>query len=718
MKKLLFIIFMMLYLECLIFAQTQPQAPEGNGTENDPYLIANLANLRWLSENSEEWWEDIDTQVHFLQTTDIDAAETALWNNGSGFRPIAYDTNLGIPNNYRFIGVYNGDSHNISNLHISQENGFRHVGLFSQLYYSHIKNLHLIDIDFLVTDMNVLSYTGGITGAMRYSNISNCSTSGIISHNTRTNHETGGITGIMSYSTIENCFSEVNIIGTSSNFGSRAGGIAGQAGISTIIYSYFTGEVAIYGNTDSIAGGIVGNAGDCMVIESCYSTGEILSNTNLSSNANYNSYAGGITGRLDYESIIYNCYSTGEINSSGGYSSFAGGISGRAGNGNVLEDLSRAIIDKSYSTGYINGSVKGSIVGYLDWSYILNCFWDIQTTQALNAYAGQRLGYLINSSGLSTFHMLQEHTFLDNGWDLEYTWGIEPNTNNGYPHLNMIESPYKRIIQQNIDIEENNIRISWTSPPGLQPSNYTIIKNGNILIEGITEQFYLDDDFQNNHFYQYLIYGFYGEQEGISVTSNMWEITPRLPPQNLTYQFASYYVLLSWDPPHGGGNITGYQISRNGTIIYPYTTSLGFHDINTEPNTEYTYQVRAIYYVHPAYGYSDPIEVQLTTPDPNDENDDTDFYIKTRLIGNYPNPFNPDTTISFSLSAQVDLHIDIYNIKGQKIKTLVDDFYPAGEHNIVWNGTDDRGYSVSSGLYFYKMEAVDFVGVGKMVMMK
>ena len=702
----------------MIFAQTQPQAPEGSGTEIDPYLIANLANLRWLSECSEDWWIDLDTQVHILQTADIDAAETATWNNGSGFRPIAYDTNIGSPNNYRFIGVYNGDNYIISNLHISRENDFRYVGLFAQLYNSHIKNLHLIDIDFLVTDMNNISSVGGLAGATRYSNISNCSTTGIISHNTRTYHYTGGITGVAGYSTIENNFSTVNIIGTSSNWGSNAGGIAGQAGFSTIIYSYFTGAVAIYGNTYSNAGGIVGHAADIVNIESCYSTGEILANTNLSSNANYNSYAGGITGRLDYDSIIYNCYSTGEINSSGGYSSFAGGISGRAGNGMMLENLSRAIIDKSYSTGYITGSIKGSIVGYLDWSYILNSFWDIQTTQVLNAYAGETLGYMINSSGLSTFQMLQEHTFLDNGWDLEYTWGIEPNINNGYPHLNMIESPYKRISLQNVSILNNAISISWTSPPGPQPSTYTIYKNGSILAEGITEQFYLDDEFQNNHFYQYLVYGFYSEPESISVTSNMWEITPRLPPQNLTFQFSGYYVLLSWDPPYGGGNIAGYSISRNGISLYPNLTQQAYHDITTEPNTDYTYQVRAIYYIHPGHGYSDPVEVQLTTPDLNDENDDTDPFVKTELIGNYPNPFNPDTNINFSLSIASNLGVEIYNTKGQKIKTLVDEYYPAGEHNIVWNGTDDNGTSVASGVYFYRMVAGEYVGVGKMAMMK
>ena len=64
------------------------------------------------------------------------------------------------------------------------------------------------------------------------------------------------------------------------------------------------------------------------------------------------------------------------------------------------------------------------------------------------------------------------------------------------------------------------------------------------------------------------------------------------------------------------------------------------------------------------------------------------------------------------------LRIDIYNIKGQKIKTLIDDFYQAGSHSVIWNGTDDEGYSMSSGIYFYRMETDDYLGVGKMVLMK
>jgi predicted outer membrane repeat protein len=77
---------------------------------------------------------------------------------------------------------------------------------------------------------------------------------------------------------------------------------------------------------------------------------------------------------------------------------------------------------------------------------------------------------------------------------------------------------------------------------------------------------------------------------------------------------------------------------------------------------------------------------------------------ETLLNQNYPNPFNPTTTISFSVAQTLSfVTLDIYNIKGQKVKSLVKETIPAGDHNILWNGVDESGKSVSSGIYFYKL---------------
>ncbi|MCF7920878.1 MAG: T9SS type A sorting domain-containing protein [Candidatus Cloacimonetes bacterium] len=73
-------------------------------------------------------------------------------------------------------------------------------------------------------------------------------------------------------------------------------------------------------------------------------------------------------------------------------------------------------------------------------------------------------------------------------------------------------------------------------------------------------------------------------------------------------------------------------------------------------------------------------------------------------LGNYPNPFNPETVISFDLPVDADVELTIYNIKGQKVKTLTDAYLTAGKHNYLWCGEDAHGSPVSSGIYYYQLK--------------
>jgi len=90
----------------------------------------------------------------------------------------------------------------------------------------------------------------------------------------------------------------------------------------------------------------------------------------------------------------------------------------------------------------------------------------------------------------------------------------------------------------------------------------------------------------------------------------------------------------------------------------------------------------------------------------------------TALRSNYPNPFNPTTTIAFDTHKEGLVVMEIYNIKGQKVKSLVNEVMPAGYHKIEWNGNDESGRAVGSGVYFYRMVTGDYVAVKKMVMLK
>jgi hypothetical protein len=88
------------------------------------------------------------------------------------------------------------------------------------------------------------------------------------------------------------------------------------------------------------------------------------------------------------------------------------------------------------------------------------------------------------------------------------------------------------------------------------------------------------------------------------------------------------------------------------------------------------------------------------------------------LSQNYPNPFNPETEICFQLPEDVHVTLSIYNMLGQRVCTLIDKQKQTGYHSIKWNGKDDFGGTVASGLYLYVIQAGNFNDVKKMVMMQ
>lgn len=87
-------------------------------------------------------------------------------------------------------------------------------------------------------------------------------------------------------------------------------------------------------------------------------------------------------------------------------------------------------------------------------------------------------------------------------------------------------------------------------------------------------------------------------------------------------------------------------------------------------------------------------------------------------VSNYPNPFNPTTTLSFSLPSEMVCKIEIYNVRGQKVKTLLNESLQLGRHSVVWDGKNAHGRSVSSGVYFYRLDTPNMTQTSKMLLMK
>jgi FlgD Ig-like domain/Cleaved Adhesin Domain len=85
---------------------------------------------------------------------------------------------------------------------------------------------------------------------------------------------------------------------------------------------------------------------------------------------------------------------------------------------------------------------------------------------------------------------------------------------------------------------------------------------------------------------------------------------------------------------------------------------------------------------------------------------------------NYPNPFNPSTTINFQAQKDGIVKLIVYDLLGQEVRTLVDGSFQAGAYSVVWDARDDDGSSVASGVYIYRFEAEGFVSVQRMVLLK
>jgi flagellar hook assembly protein FlgD len=88
------------------------------------------------------------------------------------------------------------------------------------------------------------------------------------------------------------------------------------------------------------------------------------------------------------------------------------------------------------------------------------------------------------------------------------------------------------------------------------------------------------------------------------------------------------------------------------------------------------------------------------------------------LYPNYPNPFNPTTTIRYDLSGGGPVRLTVFDITGALVRTLVDGERPAGIHEATWDGRDEKGREVASGVYFYRLEAGDYARTRKMLLVK
>jgi Peptidase C10 family/Spi protease inhibitor/FlgD Ig-like domain len=182
------------------------------------------------------------------------------------------------------------------------------------------------------------------------------------------------------------------------------------------------------------------------------------------------------------------------------------------------------------------------------------------------------------------------------------------------------------------------------------------------------------------------------------------------------------------------GSISGLVDLNDGNGNLPdAVVRAGKYSVHPDENGDYSFDLKTGNYNLSAELFEYETDylsyVNVTTDEITDNQDfvlnyavgtDEDLIVaRTAITGNYPNPFNPSTSINFSVSQQSFVTLEIYNLKGQQVKQLISSELNEGQHTVVWNGIDEAGKAVSSGLYFAKMKAGGrYTSTRKLILLK
>jgi hypothetical protein len=171
-----------------------------------------------------------------------------------------------------------------------------------------------------------------------------------------------------------------------------------------------------------------------------------------------------------------------------------------------------------------------------------------------------------------------------------------------------------------------------------------------------------------------------------------------------------------------GGDLCGREVYSGGMLVF---TPVYGYDESSDVTAGYPRSGESVYIyvdgdlVYPELAWEDMgSRSELSTLSTKQIGDTLILPGDYGLEQNYPNPFNPTTVIPYSIQKAGHVELSVFNLLGQKVTTLVDDYKEAGEYDAVWNGADESGKTVSSGIYFYKLRTGDFIEVKKMMLMK
>ena len=696
MKKIIFLIFL-LFSYVTLFAQYSG----GTGTSSDPYLISTLSDLAKLCQTPSDW------DKYFKQTADIDASQTQYWDDSDddsdgnrynddndatssgdnqGFFPIGKDYNK------YFYGTYDGDYHTISNLTIDRSAvDSNYIGLFG--YVRGVSDSGRVTKLYL-SDVNISGYqaVGGLCGQLGgKGTISHCWTSGSVSGYS----SVGGFVGVNS-EMIYSCNSSATVSGTNNNVGGfvghnyygnikdsysiggnvsgdhSVGGFAGNStnGTPTISHCYSTKNVSGTGTL----GGFIGNASLTKIMD-CYSTGNV---TGTAINV------GGFIGYHNSTSQTDSCYSTG--NASGpdqvggfiGYNaspvtnSYCRGDATRTGTGSgkalgAFIGYNTKAVEYCYSTGdvYSSAGVAWAEGGASDKGFVgdeaggtyKNNFWDSQASNQSTA---------TGATAKTTSQMTDVATFTDytDGSDGLTTpvWDFVTNPNDDSANDDVWDMDQEGTVNDYYPI------LSWqTGADNLLPVEL-IAFSASVNNNKVNLAWQTATEVNNS--------GFEIERKNVNIESN-WEKIGFVEGHGNSNSPKKYFFT---DEKPAGGK-TRYRLKQI--------------DINGN------------------FTYSETVQAIIRFP------------TKFELYQNYPNPFNPTTTINYVIARnkatvapptrtdELSVQLIVYDILGRKVATPVNKKQTPGNYSVQFDAS-----KLSSGIYFYTLQAGDFISTKKMILIK
>ncbi len=206
--------------------------------------------------------------------------------------------------------------------------------------------------------------------------------------------------------------------------------------------------------------------------------------------------------------------------------------------------------------------------------------------------------------------------------------------------------------------------------------------------------------------------------EAGEVTPTTITISWTAPGDNGTLGCANLYDIRYTTATINSGNWDNCNQADDEPIPQPYGNLESFTLTNLDPDTWYYIAMMAADEAANWSELSNVIAVKTQSLSLDVETDELILPDDFHLAQNYPNPFNPATKIEFSIPVTAHVTISIFNILGQETARLIDEIKPAGNYSIIWDGVDSYGQHVSSGVYFYRINANDFTESKKMALVQ